>query len=278
MLKKIKQKLTFIRKILSIGANTSSKLALLTQFAYLNYRRYVGPKERPFSCQVKVGGKSAQVSFSGSMSELHTLVDIFVDSNYAPQHGHNETLFSGEIRTLLDFGANIGLASIWFALTYPNISIDAYEPNPKMFALLKKNLAQFPRVRVFEMAISSTEGSVTFNQSHYSLESSMFSARDSTAITVPATTIDSAITKIGGAVDFMKIDIEGSEFDALKAAKQLKSVQAIIGEAHTEQSGHAEDELFNILRSFELVETYNPNHATVFGFYAAHTSPSKRGQ
>jgi hypothetical protein len=76
---------------------------------------------------------------------------------------------------------------------------------------------------------------------------------------------------IGNSVDFMKIDIEGAEFEAFKSSKKLGQIRAITGEAHTEQSGHAEEELPVLLSSFDLVQVFNPNKDTVFGFYAAHT-------
>ncbi len=72
----------------------------------------------------------------------------------------------------------------------------------------------------------------------------------------------------------MKIDIEGAEFSVLEGSRRLGDVRAIIGEAHTEQSGHAQEELAKILSSFDLLEIYNPTRDTVFGFYAARTKPS----
>jgi FkbM family methyltransferase len=270
---KIINKSRFIAKLMRIGAGPFSKLQLLTALLRNDLRRYIGSSIKPFTCRVQAGGRHATVSFTGSVGELMTLVDIFADDNYTPKHDHLHTLFDNQVHTLLDLGANIGLTSIWFTLIYPDISIDAYEPNPAIFPILQKNLAPFPRVRVFERAITGSGGSVTFHQSLHTLESSIFEARDSTDVKVPATTLDQAIETIGGSVDIMKIDIEGAEFDAFAAARLLPQVRVIIGEAHTTQSGHAQEELIELLASYNLVEIYNPNHTPVFGFYAAHTAP-----
>src|SRR5689334_9097667 len=43
--------------------------------------------------------------------------------------------------TVVDCGANIGLASAYFALHTPNIRITAVEPEPTNFSLLERNLA-----------------------------------------------------------------------------------------------------------------------------------------
>lgn len=272
MLQKIHRKILFIRKLVLIGADFNSRRILITKSLRNSFRHFPFP-EQPFSCRVRVKNRSTLVYFTGTMGEIHTLVDIFADDNYVPKHRHTEVLFSDSIHTLLDLGANIGLASIWFVLNYPDIRIDAYEPNPEMFTLLKKNLSPFSNIHVFEEAISGAEGMITFNRSVHSLESSIFTARSSTILTVKSTSLNTAIKRIGGSVDLMKIDIEGAEFDAFKYCDYLSNVRAITGEAHTEQSGHAEEELYEILNSFDLVETYNPNHDTVFGFYAAHTKP-----
>ncbi len=248
-----------------------SKWILLREFLLLDYKRRTGGIGKAFSCRITYRGRSAVVFFTGTMGELLTLVEIFFNDNYAPQHNHATTLFAGRIAHMLDLGANIGLASLWFACVYPDISIDAYEPNPELFPLLEKNLSSFPNIRVFKEAIAGAEGTVSFNKSKYSLESSIFGARNSESISVSATTLDKAIERLGGTVDLLKMDIEGAEFDAFKSSKLLPRVRAITGEAHTEQSGHTEEELRELLSSFDMVELYNPNKDTVFGFYVAHT-------
>ncbi len=197
MLKKIQRKAKFINDLLRLGAGWKSKAILMWAFLRFDHQRRNAPKNVGFPCRIKAQGRSTYVYFSGTMSELHMLVDIFVNDNYEPKHRHSKTLFSDDIRTMLDLGANIGLASIWFSLRYPNISIDAYEPNPAVFAILQKNLAQFPRARAFQKAIAPKEGVVEFNQSDFSLESSMFAARESKTIEVLATALDSAIELIG---------------------------------------------------------------------------------
>lgn len=265
------QKAYFTYQLVRLGGDLGSRYTLLREFLFLDYQRRVGGMGRPFSCRITSHGRSALISFTGTLGEILTLVEIFQNDNYVPHHNHTVDLFGGRITSLLDLGANIGLTSVWFALTYPEITIDAYEPNPELFPLLKKNLSSFPKVRVFEEAITGTEGHVSFNKSKYSLESSIFEARDSESVSVTATTLDQAIKRIGGSVDLLKIDIEGAEFDAFTTSTLLPQVRAITGEAHTEQSGHTEEELSQLLSSFDMVELYNPNNDTVFGFYAAHT-------
>ena len=50
-----------------------------------------------------------------------------------------------EPRSILDLGANIGIASIDFALRYPQASILAIEPVAANFQLLQKNISRLPK-------------------------------------------------------------------------------------------------------------------------------------
>jgi FkbM family methyltransferase len=269
MLRKLQKKLALTLKLWKIGADIPSSLILLSQLILLSLGRYTGRTSYPFSCRVQANTRATRLYCIGTMGELQTLVDIFADNSYAPLTHTSE---ENSIGSILDLGANSGIATIWFALSYPNSIIHAYEPNPRMFTLLKKNTAPFSGITAFEHAIAGTEGSVTFNQSEHFLESSIYAARDSVAISVPASTLDQAIKTIGGRVDYMKIDIEGAEFDAFASATTLSNVRAITGEAHTEQSGHAQEELHILLSSFNTLKIYNPNNDTVFGFYAERTT------
>src|SRR3989344_2254740 len=275
MLKKIKRKITFVYKLVILGADVSSKLILIREYLYLMRTLYFGGKNKPFSCRIKTNGKSTRVFFTGTLNEMHALIDIFLEKNYELKFNHTQTLFSNNIKTLLDLGANIGLTSIWFAMKYPGITIDAYEPNPQIFDFLKKNLASIPGTRVFKKAVTGINGTMEFNQSENSFHSSVFAVENGHKISVESIDLDTAIAKIGGKVDVLKLDIEGAEFKALENSKQLVDIRTIIGEAHTAQSVNKEEDLKKLLSSFLTFKIYNPNKANIFGFYAARTTPTE---
>lgn len=57
----------------------------------------------------------------------------------------------GDVPLIIDGGANIGLATRWFAAHFPEAKIAAVEPNPANFAMLKRNTeALGPRVTCLE--------------------------------------------------------------------------------------------------------------------------------
>jgi len=68
-----------------------------------------------------------------------------------------------EARTIVDLGANIGLASRFFAEIFPNATLVCVEPNPPNIAILRKNVATLGgRVRIIEGAVSDRAGEAHF--------------------------------------------------------------------------------------------------------------------
>ena len=66
---------------------------------------------------------------------------------------------------IIDCPANIGLATLYFKLYYPHAKLITYEPDPKIFAALKKNIAAFSLhdVELFNEAIGDEEAELYFN-------------------------------------------------------------------------------------------------------------------
>ena len=54
---------------------------------------------------------------------------------------------------IIDCGANIGLASIYFKFHFPDVKIYAFEPEISNFKMLKKNVANYKDVFIFQKAI-----------------------------------------------------------------------------------------------------------------------------
>ena len=71
--------------------------------------------------------------------------------------GEYEAGFFGENLTILDVGANVGSFSIWANLRWPNSTIHAYEPNPKTFEMLRRNVAQVGNIQTHNAALWPTD-------------------------------------------------------------------------------------------------------------------------
>jgi FkbM family methyltransferase len=140
-------------------------------------------------------------------------------------------------RTILDLGANIGMASVDFAFRYPAASITAIEPVEANFRLLEKNIAGFPNIRARQAAVGREDARAALRGAGQSFHAQPWSEESARAgreqITVRG--INSLIDELGlEQIDLIKIDVEGAEYDVLTTLKPalLQNVQWIVGELH----------------------------------------------
>ena len=64
-------------------------------------------------------------------------------------------------RVIIDAGANIGVASIYFANRYPEAKIFAIEPEPANYALLVKNTHLYPSIVPVHAALWNHDGEIS---------------------------------------------------------------------------------------------------------------------
>jgi FkbM family methyltransferase len=137
-----------------------------------------------------------------------------------------KTLRPGMI--FLDLGANIGYFSvIAAALVKDSGQVYAFEPMPQNLARLRRNLAQFPWAVAQPYAVGNVTGEVPI---HYSeKEAGWASIHDQHGLgNLPCNSIVSVLrlddwlqSSSVNRLDFIKLDIEGSELDALLGGRQM---------------------------------------------------------
>lgn len=123
----------------------------------------------------------------------------------------------------LDIGANIGVISQ--ALLATGAIVHAFEPQPELFKLLNENCANAApidtynssRYTIYNTAVGAEEGAASMPKVHYSSKGNFGGLGIGTPsiygnINVSVITIDSlGLEK----VDFIKIDVEGYEYEVL---------------------------------------------------------------
>lgn len=154
---------------------------------------------------------------------------------FARQYYHFFALSSSPV--ILDCGANVGMASIYFKWLYPKSKIKAFEPDPTTFGLLRRNLnANRLDVETYNCALWDEDGELDFHVDATDPGSLLMSADPSRsnaqAIKVPSRKLSEFID---GPVDFMKLDVEGAEHyvlhDLIKSGK-LKQIRQMAVEYH----------------------------------------------
>jgi FkbM family methyltransferase len=141
----------------------------------------------------------------------------------------------GEAPRILDCGANIGLASLYFKKRFPKARITAFEADPEIAAVLRGNLERngCSDVEVVEAAVWTNEGRIDFLRegadSGTILE--FASGLAGTQASLPSIRLRRFLED--GPVDLLKLDIEGSEGAVLCDCKDaLRTVGALVLDLH----------------------------------------------
>jgi FkbM family methyltransferase len=133
--------------------------------------------------------------------------------------------------TVFDVGANIGFYSVLFSCWVgPSGRVAAYEPDPANVELLRRNLAinDCQNVLVRPLAVGRTCGTDVFSVDDITRSTGHLGAGATYGevnlgngherlMNVAITTLDQEIQEVGVPA-FVKMDIEGGEFDALSGA------------------------------------------------------------
>jgi FkbM family methyltransferase len=167
-------------------------------------------------------GRTLEYVDSSSYSFLHK--EIFDEEVYSFKP-------TTEQPRIIDGGANIGLSVIYFKKRFPAARITAFEPDPSIADVLRRNLESqgFDDVEVRSEALWSHDAELSFRSE--GADGGHVTNGDSSSVcrvsAVPLARF------LGQPVDFLKLDIEGAEFEVLRSCKnQLGLVQKAFIEYH----------------------------------------------
>lgn len=138
------------------------------------------------------------------------------------------------IKSLIDLGANIGLATLYLASHLPDCKIYCVEPLPENASLLRHNLAGLKeRVSIVEAAVSNVSGEVQISLAAEHYNASLKGTGEN-VITVKSLTMQDLVRdfKIAN-IDAIKMDIEGAERELLADSPTwLNQVKLMLAELH----------------------------------------------
>ena len=134
---------------------------------------------------------------------------------------------------IIDGGSNIGLSVLYFKQAYPKARIDAFEPDPNIFAVLENNCRsfEFEDVTLSDRALWVENGSLGFRK-----EGSLGGRLADDENLVPDVSVSTKRLRdlLTSKVTLLKLDIEGAETEVLEdCADQLVKVENLFVEYHS---------------------------------------------
>lgn len=167
-------------------------------------------------------------------SDVPTYEQVFVNLDYAFEVQRAPAC-------IVDAGANIGLASIYFANRFPSARIIAIEPEQGNYELLRANLAPYPQVTALQAALWHRNEEICLvdpglGNWGFTIEGGGDGRTGSHPIRhrVKAVTMDWILNAFElDRIDILKIDIEGAEKEVFAdTSAWIDRVDAIIIELH----------------------------------------------
>ena len=156
---------------------------------------------RPFLIHAR--GYEHPIQIRGKSSDDWVLNSIIVCREYSG-------FISKRPARILDGGANIGLADIYWSQLYPGVEIVAIEPDPDNFELLQRNTEHLENVSLIQGGIWSRK--VKLRVEYPSAEKYAIRVVEDENGTIEAHSIDSIMSDLGWDwIDVVKLDVEGSE-------------------------------------------------------------------
>jgi FkbM family methyltransferase len=142
---------------------------------------------------------------------------------------------------IVDAGANIGLASIYFANKYPDAKIIAIEPEQSNFEILRENVAPYPNIIPIQAALWHKNEEINLVDPGLGKWGFITKMKDSTeglsgniCHVVEGMTVDKIMKSHNiEQIDILKVDVEGAEKEVFSdTSSWIGKVDSLIVELH----------------------------------------------
>jgi FkbM family methyltransferase len=160
-------------------------------------------------------------------------------------------------KVIVDAGANIGLAAVYFANKFPGSAIFALEPEETNFRLLQQNTSPYPQIRPLHVALWNENKPINLFDPHgghcgfRTTESEPETGRQ--VGMVQAVTLDALMkdNKMDN-VDLLKVDIEGAEIEVFKSSSNwINKVKVIMAELHEQYRAGCDNAFLEATKDFQ---------------------------
>jgi FkbM family methyltransferase len=225
-----------------------SNFGLRGVLAISAYRLFGRPKE----ITAHPPGFRSPVHIRVRTSDASTYEEILLRREYA-----FDLPFSPE--TIVDAGANIGMASIYFTHRYPEAKIIAIEAEASNFAVLAKNVSPYPAIIPVHAALWNRDGEICVSEPDPATGAfgnwGFVTHEGCSGVKVRAITMQTLMKEMQMRfVDLLKIDIEGAEKEVFEACDWMDDIRCLIIELHDRFKPGCSEAVNSVVQGFSKLQ------------------------
>ena len=186
-------------------------------------------------------------------SDIQTFEQLFYEDEYGFP-------LDFEPKTIIDGGANIGLAAVYFTNKFAKAKIVSIEPEPSNYEMLLKNTGNYDKVMAVNAALnSSSEAKIIIEDKGLGHWGFMTKEVDNDvpvdAVVIPTISISDIMKENNfKSVDLLKIDIEGAEKELFESGyeKWLPKTKVLIIELHDRMKKGCSKSVFKAICNYDF--------------------------
>ena len=198
--------------------------------------------------RIRVRKLKHPVLFRPGTSDLYVLREVLIDKVY-------DVVEPSDPSWILDCGANVGYASLFFLSRFPNCKVLAIEPEPGNFDLLSANLKPYQdRATALRAGVWSHDATVRISENRYrdgaAWSTQIEECHSEEPQGISAISIETLISQFNiERISLLKMDIEGAEAVVFADCHTwLRQIDNIIIELHNDSMfGNATDVFFRAI-------------------------------
>ena len=228
-------------------------------------------------CCVEQGPRQCSISYwlRPGTTDSAVLGQVIAENEY----GFITALQLPAPTTILDAGANCGIASVLFKSLFPKAVLVSVEASERNYIALRRNVAHFPRVKRVQAALWGVAGNLSLvkgsrHGKEWDNQIKATRAGDAEQVNlIQGITIPELLQRYRlKAFDFLKIDIEGSEKQVFLADDKgwLVTASFVAVEIHDDMQSGTKQVVF---KSFEAVGTFCHLKSGEYDVWLNHATP-----
>ncbi|WP_372365704.1 FkbM family methyltransferase [Candidatus Uabimicrobium sp. HlEnr_7] len=199
---------------------------------------------------------SKKVAIRPRTSDIPTFEKIFIIEEYKFDLANTP-------RFIIDAGANVGYAALFFANCYPQAEIICIEPESSNIAILRENTKDYSQITILSQALWYTKTFLQIDNpqdSKYAFRVSETQSSKIESITVP----EILQYRKWPRVDLFKIDIEGAEKSVFSQnTAWIKCISTIVIELHEQMLPGCEKSFYSALNEYGDYKNFTIGENTV---------------